>query len=101
MYTRYAGVDGEFGLVDVPVVGGEASPGFTQVPFSSDFAASGKQTKRKPGIQDLIAFGNQARKGQFPYVASLLKNSTTGSGFYHSCGATLIASNLLLTAGKI
>lgn len=57
-----------------------------------------RRRKGKPGIQDLIAFGNQARKGQFPYVASLLKNTSSGPGFFHSCGASLIASNLLLTA---
>ncbi len=50
--------------------------------------------------QDLIAFGGRARRGQFPYVASLLKASSSNAGYYHACTATLIAPNLLLTAGK-
>jgi len=59
-----------------------------------------KNSNSGVAAQDLIAFGKKARKGQFPFIASLLKPSFSGAGFFHSCTGSLIASNLVLTAGK-
>jgi Trypsin len=83
---------------------------WTVVDAAANEAGGGSTSRRKTlssgskggrvAAQDLIAFGSKARKGQFPYVASLLKSSASGAGYYHACSATLIAPNLLLTAGK-
>ena len=97
-----AGRAQEWTIVDVAAKSGEEAdfPPIMELPFFSRRTLSSASRRSGVGAQNRIAFGNKARKGQFPYVASLLKSSSSGAGFYHSCTATLIAPNLLLTAGK-
>lgn len=96
-----AGIAQDWTIVDVAANSREEAdfPPTLELPIFNRKMLSSASRGGGVAAQDLIAFGNKARKGQFPYVASLLKSSFSGAGFYHSCTATLIAPNLLLTAG--
>jgi len=93
------GIAQEWTIVDVKAQAA-GPPQHLELPFFHRKTLSENSKSGGVAAQDLIAFGNKARRGQFPYIASLLKSSSSGAGFYHSCTGTLIAPTLILTAGK-